>query len=706
MTIAYGIALRMGWDQPMWAGFAVAMISLSSIGQSINKATLRMLGTLVAVVAALTVISLFSQDRWLFMVFLSAWVGLCTYMMGGSRNQYFWHVSAFTCVIICMDGGFDPVNAFNTAMLRTQETGLGILVYSLIAIFLWPTSSRASFDVVTGKLASAQQQLFQSYFELMQGKADSEDADALRGEVIQQQGQFIQLLDAAKTDSYEVGEQRQQWENYRDQVVELNETMARWRESFIEVQTLDLPRLLPSLPAFGAELSERLTQVSRMLAGDAPAQSPQTIDLSFDEDVLVSLSSFHRAAITVMRLRLQHLERLTRSLYTCISTVKGFAPAVTPAEKSDTPAPTFVLDPDRLAAVVRVVVMMWMAWLAVIYVDGIPGGAGLISMAVPLTMALANMPYISVSQLFIPASVSVLFASLVYIFIMPQLSSFYSLSLLIFAITFSVCYLFSAPGQALGRVFGLAMFVAIASISNEQTYSFMTVANTALMLALVFLFIMISAYIPFSPRPERAFQRLLRRFFHSCQYLISTSLRDTQRPVTRLDRLKKAFHAREVSTLPTKLGTWGKFIDTGPMSDKTPQQIQAIVTSTQALTYRVKELLEIQDDPQAAYLVQELRDDMQAWRRALQTVFQRLAQDPAVGQHEVLLEKMKQVLHTLEERIEVTMASATRGQINQQEGESFYRLLGAYRGLSEALVDYSGSTDVIDWAPWREEKFA
>ena len=32
MTIAYGIALSMEWDKPMWAGFAVAFVSLSTVG--------------------------------------------------------------------------------------------------------------------------------------------------------------------------------------------------------------------------------------------------------------------------------------------------------------------------------------------------------------------------------------------------------------------------------------------------------------------------------------------------------------------------------------------------------------------------------------------------------------------------------------------------------------------------------------------------
>ena len=92
MTIAYGIALSMDWEKPYWAGFAVAVISLATAGQSLNKGALRMAGTLVTTAVALILIALFAQERWLFMLFLSAYIGYCTYMMGGAKHQYFWRV--------------------------------------------------------------------------------------------------------------------------------------------------------------------------------------------------------------------------------------------------------------------------------------------------------------------------------------------------------------------------------------------------------------------------------------------------------------------------------------------------------------------------------------------------------------------------------------------------------------------------------------
>jgi hypothetical protein len=626
-------------------------------------------------------------------------------MMAGKKHQYFWHVCGFVCVVICMDAGPNSIKAFEIAILRAQETGLGILVYSLVSILVWPVSSRADFEAAACKLTSTQKQLYRSYLDLMRGEGNAVEAQALRAQEAQEQTRFGQLLDAAETDTYEIWELRQQWHRYRSQATELTETMERWRESFAEVKALDLSRLLPNLTPFGTELDERLEQIGRMLANQTPVRQPAAMDLALDEAEVRALSHFHKAALAGTRSRLQYLELLTRSLFDSLSDIKGFGQSVSEADTAPPPRGGFVPDPDRMVGAVRVILTMWLAYLALIYIDGMPGGAGFVSMAVPYVMALATMPQASVSLLFVPATVSVLFAGLVHIFVMPQLSSFIGLGLLIFAVTFAICYLFSAPRQMLGRTFGLAMFVVIASISNEQTYSFLKVANTALMFALLFLILAITAHVPVSPRPERAFLRLLGRFFRSCEYLMSTIRWDPQRPVTRMERWREAFHACEVSTLPRKLGAWAPHIDTKALPGTSPQQVQAVVTSLQGLTYRMQEVLEERGNPQAQFLVQELQADVQAWRLRVQETFQRLSEDPAAGEREAFRTRLAEIMTRLEERIKGTLDKAPEGQFSDRDGENFYRLLGAYRGVSEALINYAGSTDVIDWTQWEEARF-
>ncbi|MDH3876249.1 MAG: hypothetical protein OET18_00285, partial [Desulfobacterales bacterium] len=128
-------------------------------------------------------------------------------------------------------------------------------------------------------------------------------------------------------------------------------------------------------------------------------------------------------------------------------------------------------------------------------------------------------------------------------------------------------------------------------------------------------------------------------------------------------------------------------------------------TSMQGLTYRMQELLEERGNPQAQFLVKELQEEIWVWRLRVQETFQGLAEDPATGDREAFRSRLDKVMDRLEERIKGTLDTATEEQLRVRDAENFYRLLGAYRGLSEALVNYAGSVDTIDWAQWKEARF-
>src|SRR5215470_459582 len=80
-VLAYGVALSMDWENAYWAAFAVAFCTLSTVGESLNKGLLRLCGTLLGSLAAVTLIALFPQDRWLFLTCMSVFTGFCIFMM-------------------------------------------------------------------------------------------------------------------------------------------------------------------------------------------------------------------------------------------------------------------------------------------------------------------------------------------------------------------------------------------------------------------------------------------------------------------------------------------------------------------------------------------------------------------------------------------------------------------------------------------------
>ncbi len=48
---------------------------------------------------------------------------------------------------------------------------------------------------------------------------------------------------------------------------------------------------------------------------------------------------------------------------------------------------------------------------------------------------------------------------------------------------------------------------------------------------------------------------------------------------------------------------------------------------------------------------------------------------------------------------------AAEGELSDQDKEHLYRLLGAYRSLSEAGLEYAKTAEGIDWRHWRESRF-
>jgi uncharacterized membrane protein YccC len=391
MAIAFGIALAMDWEKPYWAGFAIAMISLSTAGQSLNKGAMRMLGTLLAAAVALTLLALFPQDRWLLMMALSVYLAVCTYMLTGKTRQYFWFVSAFVCVIIIVTAGHSATDAFYAAVERAQETGMGILVYGLIAAFLWPQSSRSDLEDTSRKLVAVQHRLFLTYRDLMAGQGTAETSQPERMQEVRLAGLLGKALGAAETDSYTVWEVRHLWRRFRDDSTALGETLERWREGFPEIQELDLTRLFPRIDVFCDELEARFSAIERILAGEAPLLEPQTVSLNIELKEMRGLSHFQQAAATVTKAQLERVEELSRALFETVRDIKSTKAPAGRQRRQSVQHRGLAIDPDRLVSVLRVIATLWVAFLIWVYIDP-PGHALFVQLAVILALVFAMTP--------------------------------------------------------------------------------------------------------------------------------------------------------------------------------------------------------------------------------------------------------------------------------------------------------------------------
>ena len=703
VVIAYGIALYMDWGNPVWSGYTAASITLDITGQSIQKGLNRISGAICGSLVGFVLLAFFIQDRWLFFTFLSIYLAISVYLsMGTEKYNYFWQQAGFFAVVVGLSTAFTPNNAFGIAVERVQGASTGLLVVSIVGLVLWPSSSRGSLMESLRQLVSGLQKLFQKETAEIQVLGDTGGLQEFGTQLVSLQTRFNSLLDAAEVDSWEVDEMRHAWRRCQAQIADLINTMEQCSQDFYTLRDLDLEEFVANLTEFNEEIDARFTQVARMLAGDAPEKDPLPITPRLDGPAVNTLPHFDRAALTVALEYLEHLEKVTGALFASVREIMDFGAAASAPPRAKTP---FIVDRDRLEQAFRVTASAWLAFLVIIYVPGVPGELGAAALITRIVVADTKFAWIPIPSFIFPIVVSLLFAFPIYVFLMPMMSSFVELALLLFAVVFLVHYHFREPKQMLMRVMLVFLFLSVADIKNVQEYDFMQFANTGLKWSLLIVLLTMTEYFPVSQQPDHVFLRMLGRFFRGCEGLTASLEWAPDRGSSLRSRWKKRFHAHEVSTLPGKLATWGRYIQPSARGGTKPEQLQSLATSLQTLAFRAEELTRARSFQQSPILVGHLLDDMRRWRISLQEIFARLAEQPQAEEAAALQTRLSALLARLETRIKDTLDEAEPGEYSAAESKNMYRLLGAQRGLSEALVDFVNHAQGIDWSRLAEERF-
>jgi hypothetical protein len=291
---------------------------------------------------------------------------------------------------------------------------------------------------------------------------------------------------------------------------------------------------------------------------------------------------------------------------------------------------------------------------------------------------------------------------------MPQLAGFWALGALLFAATFWISWHNHLPSQAIGKATGLAFMSVIIAVDNQQTYSFMTMANFALGVPIIIGVLAATTYFPLSFRPEHRCRALLRGWFRSAAWLLGALGSDETRAQqfrSRWFRWRFAAHRNAVEKLPQQLAAWSRALPAAALGHASTADVQATVTAVQTMADRLDALIGTRDVPQSPAMAQALTEDVRAWRLAVQALAGRLAEAPESGDVDDLRARLDRKLQQIEARTAQAMADDPDFDAEIDLNENSYRLLGAYRGLSEAMVRFVYRARLLDWPRLREARF-
>jgi uncharacterized membrane protein YccC len=140
--LAMWISMRFELGQPVTAIVTVFLLMQPQSGLVLTKSIYRMLGTLAGALACLTLFALFPQQRVLFLLGLSFWVGVCTAGAALLRNFscYAFVLAGYTAAMIGMATVANPAGFFNYAVARCTEVTVGIICAGLVSDLIFPRS--------------------------------------------------------------------------------------------------------------------------------------------------------------------------------------------------------------------------------------------------------------------------------------------------------------------------------------------------------------------------------------------------------------------------------------------------------------------------------------------------------------------------------------------------------------------------------------
>lgn len=703
-ALAYGLALKTGWMSPMWVGLTVAMIALPSAGQSLQKGILRLAGTVPGCIAALAIFGLAPQSRWLVLALTCAWMFFTTYMMLSRPDKaYLWNVAGFTCLII-MTGSFEsPTDVFERAESRTLATVVGIVIYTLVTTFLWPRSNAGAIRKALGELLSTQRERFNA---LRRRASDDAAASSLRDLHLREVhglAALAQSLQAEGSESHQVREIRPHLERLRSLSNAIMDCLDRLETS--APARADLRASLPGVEELLDEIDARFASMAALLSEEGEPHSLAEVPLKLDRDALERLQPLDRAALVVAKGQLQALDTLTAQALTCMhqlaSRTRADEPRAPLEEKLPDQATSTSFDLDHLRGAAFVAATLVAGFLLWVFVNP-PGHTSWLMLPGVVAMMVAGTQQVSAKVFLRPTAIALALGIGIYVFVLPRISTFAELGVVLFACMFVVNYFFKGVGRFAGMI-GVLMGV---SVQQQQAYSFAAAANNYVFTLSAFVLVYVMSYMIQSPRPEKAVLYLVRRFFRSAGFLMASASNATPTGAGRLGRWRTAWHRQELQWLPAKIAAWSKAIDRDAFPSNTPEHAEDMVIGLQAVAYRIDELLDVRGTVSTESFAVELADDLRTWRARLESTLAEWGSRPDSLAADGLREHLSGWRRELEERIDATARAAEASKVDDVEWGRFYALLGGYRGVSAALLSYGESARQIDWAAWREERFS
>ena len=715
MMLFYWLALAMDWDLPKFGALAIVVISLSTTGASLNKGFMRVAGTGLGALAGFVLLSWFSQSPLGMLLATAAWLVFVGYFLQTTRQGDTWFNAGMLAVAVWSSSYMRVDTAFHFATTRFLETAAGVLLFTVVSTLLWPRTSGAALQHQGQVFWEGMQKLFSQYRQqLATGSVQTETAE-LRTRLAGDYQQLLATLAAAYSDTPQVGTKKRSWEMLRINLRRFGNAQELWRESISDCRELDLKVLLPGLEAALDTLSRRL-QRGRTLweeqKTDIVEQDPDdtallaVLALETDGHSFQTLSHFQQAAITNFVSQMQILDHSSRDLLLTLRVLANLDPASnlrSHTKTADPFQPSF-WNPDRLLKALFPATC-WIAGFTFWYFVNPPGGPGIPMMAAIFGLMMVMAPANLFGLMMVLLLSMFIAVAPVYLFLMPSLDSGFSLLALIFVYTFFFAYL--GGRSPILKIGPLAMFVMMVDINNQQSYSFIALVTTGLVMLMGISIVVIVHRLLSPMHPEKVLLRSMHRFLAGSARIIGDFRAFSPRQQRRGRQRRKRLFENAILPISAQLLTLEKNLDYSLFPDNTPEKVQHLVDSLQSVRLRLLTLetsftVAEAESPELMHSLDTLNEK---WRTRIASVLEKWAR---LEQTDALIKEWKSgttLSEDLEQHLEKLQQDKHPDDFSGQALRNLYAVLGSTKSLLDAMHELGNSMQQINWKQWEVARF-
>lgn len=590
MVLAYLIPFSQGWAQAHVGAVTIIIIAaMGSVSESVMKGFMRLLGTIIGAIIGMTLIALFPQDRILYLVTLSITVTVVLYLLRAFKGDTsIFMLTAMTMMLVFKDGEVDDV--FIYGIDRTFITTFAIAVYTFIGVFLWPVNIKDDSEENAAKLSSLQFDLF------LKRDEDRKEREELLENLLKHEQHLTNATMDVSTSSMDM----QQWHSLIYNYQNINEVLILLANHNKEKYADNFPIYVKNYQQLEKEISLLMQDISNVWEKKQKITIHEPIEPEYQSKMIKILSHLeHASLLTTIQdmLKLhQELRVLAKKLNSLNSSIPTFF------EHEDIPKNRHFLwgDIEHLKSSLITFMIFWTATLFWITLN--PPGGFLIVVAATGLSVLTTFSPLKPFVLIIIFTFSFIFATLMYVFVLPSLHYSWELGLFIFGYTFISFHLIN-PKMSVFFSLGMVLMV----LQNEMYYDF-SFFLLLLLLFYLFLFVLqLFYYIPFSTKPEHLFLTMKNRFFKLSTILLERGRRhDEEKSSLLLNISAKYSDAHLVSTVK-KMQLWASKIDLNYFDTIEKNILMEFTKECEKFTYMLRLLyhqdLAMKDNPLTKQLV-------------------------------------------------------------------------------------------------------